>query len=911
MTRSPSMVEAHPPESSRHFHLDEDLLPDRKFYCRSAAFLNHGRSIVRNKAGVWFAAVVSDRGLPGGNWLTLHVSGPGSCSQGSQFPEPIFLFGPSENPNHPVLGGRDVQQVALALDASECLHVVVESDGALWRGFVDASGDDARTRLADPAAWNQSFPLMENARLGDALFDPKGRLVIFATRQGVLYEMTEGGAPQKIADAGVHPSAFVEDDGTLHVAFEQDRRVYYARQHAGCWSAPELVAQWCSSWPSLVVTNGQALIAYQGEGKVDLKRHPDLAGGLRPGGGSTISFARQDGARWIPSDYLRSCQILLKRKICGGLPSHDERFSARMEEFWRPSLSLDAHGVAWMFFINATRRHVYWARWQGESFGVHHEARGAYDCLSRIFFLQKDARGSDSIGYMTHAARRFYFDAIPVPDITTRSGHRIVFLDNLEVDSALRLEHFPCQWDKHPQPLFGQGLPGGAHDEQILWCDVGRVADGFVMRYMGIPSAYANSLPGRAFSPDGYHWEKQPTEERLEVTVDGKPVGTGFWHPVGLRDEEEANPQRRYKGLHQDWRYEEAGMVQTRIFKVVASPDGRAWQTVPEAPRVVVGDIVTDLQILRDDDDADTGRRYKIALCAASHSGRGMAVFTSPDLIHWESTRALRVAPEDLASPLSTFLTGPLAIDPDAAESPWEEETHDATLWREHGLLMFHYDALYFGGNQHTEKALAISRDGRHYWRILRGTINLPHGACGTWDSGRVRTGRPIRIGDEFWLWYAGAPSSDFSDPEDDGNSHLARLRTHAGVPTDLQNFRELRPWRVGMARLRAEGWACFRLQRDAEAGELITIPFLAKGGESLVVNGTGLGLGGLRIEVLDDTGQVVRGFSRDHCVFSKPDSVNARVCWGENQRTLPAGISRLRVVFEGLHARLFALGFE
>lgn len=896
------------PAQRRCFHLDEDLLPDRGNYCHHAAYLNHGRAIARNAVGRWFAAVVSDRGLRGGNWLTLHISDRDDCAQGSQFPEPLFLFGPGGRDGEPLLGKINVEQAALVLDRAGRLHVVIESNGSLQRFTADASGPDARARLADKSAWTGPVSLMEDARLGDALADHLDALVIYAVHHGALFEVREGIAPVRVADEGIHPSVFFGDDGTTHVAFERDRRIYYAKCRGGRWSEPELVAHWCCSWPSLVVAGGRVVIVYQGEGKVELKRHPDLSHGLRPGGGSTISFARHDGTRWVHSDYLKSSQILLKRKISAGLPSHDEHFPAFMEEFWRPCLTLDRHGVAWMFFVNTTRRHVYWARWQGENFGIHHEARGAYDCMSRILLLQKDARHSESIGYMTHATRRFYFDAIPVPAIDVTAPRRIVFLDNLEVDRAINLEHHAGSWEKHPQPLFGHGLPGGADREQIMWCHVEPVEKGYTMHYMGRPSASANSLPGRAFSRDGLHWEVRPPVECQGLRVDGERVGAGFWHPVGLRDDAEADPQRRYKGLQRDWRYEEGGLVQIRAYKVVASPDGQTWHTVPDVPRVVIGDIVTVLQFLRDDEDPDPNRRYKIALCAGSHSGRGVAVFTSPDLLHWAKASALRINPDDLASPLSTFPTGPVVIDPDAAENPWEEEIHDAVLWREHGHLMFHYDAFYFGGNQHASKALAVSRDGRHYWRVLRGAVNLPHGACGDWDSGRVRSSLPVRVGDEQWMWFAGGPASDYNDPEADGNDYLARLRVHAGGPDDLQKFRALRAWRVGMARLRVEGWAFLRLHRDAEAGELTTIPFRTAGGERVTVNGVQLGEGGLRLELLDAGSHVVRDFARADCTFATPDSVNAEVRWRGGG--LPAGTHRLRICFEGLRARLYAIGF-
>src|SRR5690606_822084 len=104
-------------------------------------------------------------------------------------------------------------------------------------------------------------------------------------------------------------------------------------------------------------------------------------------GGGSISYAVFDGARWTCRDLLRSSEILIKRKPTSSLATRGERFIPVMEELWRPSLSVDVHGCIWLFYLNTTRRHVYWSRFLGETFGTHHEARGAYDALSRSLLV--------------------------------------------------------------------------------------------------------------------------------------------------------------------------------------------------------------------------------------------------------------------------------------------------------------------------------------------------------------------------------------------------------------------------------------------------------------------------------------------------------------------------------------------
>jgi hypothetical protein len=183
----------------------------------------------------------------------------------------------------------------------------------------------------------------------------------------------------------------------------------------------------------------------------------------------------------------------------------------------------------------------------------------------------------------------------------------------------------------------------------------------------------------------------------------------------------------------------------------------------------------------------------------------------------------------------------------------------------------------------------------------------MPHGNCGEWDSGRDRTSVPLRVGDELWMYFAGMPAGCFYDPDADDP---AALNPAPPSPDDNRLHREQRPWRVGLAKLRVDGWGYVQLKRGAPSGYLTTIPFEYQGGD-LVVNGCGLGVGGIRVEVIHTDGQsVVEGFGKQPCAFDATDGVECRASWGNNTPLAP-GMYRLRVVFEGLQARLYSFGFD
>ena len=496
-----------------------------------------------------------------------------------------------------------------------------------------------------------------------------------------------------------------------------------------------------------------------------------------------------------------------------------------------------------------------------------------------IFHLGADASGGrPAIGFLVVAGDQVYFDSLSVPEYASTERRKIVFLDNLELDEMIGVDHRIGEWKKEPAPVpFG---------DPPAWVDVHRTDEGFAMRYSGLPARviaphptvapYSGFLAGRATSPDGLKWTIQPPFDLSKLTLDGKPFPGDFWYPLYLEDPEEKDPGRRFKGIMGSYLYTMG--VELRLWEVVVSPDGLAWRTMPELDPVLSGDISVPHHLLRDDEDKDPNRRFKAVMLMGCHAGRAVVVFTSPDVLHWSRVVWLRADPDDKASPPMSYPTGPIALDPDAAEDPWEEEVHDAVLWRENGHLMMHYDAFYFHYNQHISKALAISRDGRHYWRIKRGAINMPHGNCGEWDNGRDRTSVPVRVGDELWLYFVGMPASYFADPE----ASVAQTLEWTGWNAPA-NPGEIRPWQLGLTRLRVDGWGCVERRREAQAGHITTIPFRYDGGD-LIVNGSGLD--GVKVELCTaDNGSVVSGFEAANRALDSVDSVCAHATWkGQHQ---------------------------
>lgn len=901
----------------RRFYADEQVIAGTELHPRrpeAFVYANHGRQVVRNRDGRWLCAFVTGRNLDTHNFLALAVSDTPDAVGGDM--ATVWLTGQEYYGLDALFHQTSlITGVCLLIDDADTLHVLYSDAGGLWRYRADASGANPADQLAKADAWTGPERLADAGDLlCDATWLPGGEIALYLTRDGDLFERVVGGAERRVCENARRPTVFVTPAGHRHVAFERDRRVFYIGSPDGvAWrdmngsADPAMVAHFCSSWPSIAATpDGKVVIAYQGEGKADLRLDPERYVTLRGAGGCTVSYAVHDPAApgWRIHDFLRSSEVLLSRRRGSNLIGSRGDFRHMMEEFWRPSLAVDKHGVLWMFYANSTRRHVFFTRFLGETFGDHFEAQGPYDCMSRILYLQKDCRGQSDIGFMTLASRRLYFDHVPTPDLVSDASRRVVFLDNMEVAELKGVEHRLGRWRKHPEPLFGKGITGDTRDDDVAWCEVRPVEGGYEMRYMGQGSLRSNAMPGRAFSADGLEWEKREPLDHLAMTLDGKPMPNTFWRPIYLEDPDETDPAKRYKGLQGDYFHE--GCIEIRAWSVVTSPDTVHWTRVPGLPAIVLGDISCGFHLLRDEEDADPARRYKVSMLMASNPGRAVCVFTSPDLIHWSKVYRMRDDPEWAVSSTAPWPTGPIVIDPDGGESPWEEQVHDGVLWRENGLLMLHYDAFYFDGNQHISKALAVSRDGRHYYRVKRGALNMPHGNCGEWDSGRDRTCVPFRQGDDLWLYFCGMPAGCFSDPD---AAPAGSADAEPPSPKTNEIFAELRPWRVGLAKLRVDGWGYLQRDREAESGLMTTIPFDHSGG-TLVVNGSGLKPGAAHVEFLTPAGDVVPGFEARASAFSVEDDLDSRVTWSDRSAP-PPGRYRLRFVIRDPEVKLYSFGFE
>jgi hypothetical protein len=235
------------------------------------------------------------------------------------------------------------------------------------------------------------------------------------------------------------------------------------------------------------------------------------------------------------------------------------------------------------------------------------------------------------------------------------------------------------------------------------------------------------------------------------------------------------------------------------------------------------------------------------------------------------------------------------------------EQTMWGAVWIEpqYGMYLGLYAPTRFDGK--LDLAFAASRDGIHFYRIKNGSRALRFSAGGQWDSGFLEVGAewtafsgPIRMGDKVWLYYGGTPY------------HLGVY----GEPVSGRTDRIQGQSYVGIATMRADGWAYLTPSENEYEGHVTTVPLTSDllGGCTLKVNAEGLDNGKLEAEVLDSaTNEPVAGYTRKDSIAVSNDGINNPVAWRGNQR-LPEGSNRefrLRFYLEGARARFYGFRLD
>ncbi len=279
-----------------------------------------------------------------------------------------------------------------------------------------------------------------------------------------------------------------------------------------------------------------------------------------------------------------------------------------------------------------------------------------------------------------------------------------------------------------------------------------------------------------------------------------------------------------------------------------------------------------------------------------SHWKHGMGRIESQDFIHWSKPQFI-LSVEDDDPPQHEFHTSPV----------------------------FLYNRQYFSLNQILNRSvgtidveLMSSRDGLRWDRPYIGQPFLQRGKTGDFDAATLLTnGNPVTVGDEMWFYYGayrgtaiGAVGLDrqvLGSKDYYSGVGLATMKKDrfVGITVDprIHSRNSLKVTRETV------GNPAPKLAKDNTIGQVTLKPIHLDQVRSMTLNGDA-SQGKIYVELLNEDGFRVRGYSKEESVPTVTDSIDAVVRWKERDLAqLKPGRYIIRIHLD--NAKLFAVTID
>jgi hypothetical protein len=443
------------------------------------------------------------------------------------------------------------------------------------------------------------------------------------------------------------------------------------------------------------------------------------------------------------------------------------------------------------------------------------------------------------------------------------------------------------------------------------------------------------SVVAYAESADGKTWTKPELDlfpyfetKKTNIVLIGAPNGYGDrYNNSVLVDPRDPDPARRYKMVFYDWEPDDARNLGAGM-RVAFSPDGIHWtrhegmvhktqfgakgMQMPFAGESVYVEgppkngrpykswlvplSMSDAQDVFYDDlkgrYVSYGKMWMQGPDGGSHWKHGMGRIESEDFIHWSKPQFI-LGVDDRDAPQLEFHTSPV----------------------------FLHNGQYFSLNQilnrsagHMDIELMSSRDGFAWERNYRDTHFLERGKGAVFDAATLLTNAtPHLVGDEMWFYYGGYRGTAIGAVGLDrqviggkdyfsgiGLATMPRDRFVAVVPSPESNLRN--SLKVNKATV---GKPAPQAAKPNTIGQVTLKPLDFAGVKAITLNADAA-KGKVFVEILNEDGYRVRGFSKDDAVPVTGDSLAAAVRWKEKTLSdLKPGRYMLRLHLD--NAKLFA----
>jgi hypothetical protein len=335
--------------------------------------------------------------------------------------------------------------------------------------------------------------------------------------------------------------------------------------------------------------------------------------------------------------------------------------------------------------------------------------------------------------------------------------------------------------------------------------------------------------------------------------------------------------------------------------------------------------------VFKDLHESDARRRYKM-LYFSRGNGSPLQPAYSADDIHWKPYPAGNWIPRNDSS--SPCLWDPglgkyVAHVRHNADTPrgnerqvMQYESDDFVNWTEHGVIMkaddddpighrqfyempwMKYENLYLGfmsvyhllperdkqaplsiWEDRTDTQLTVSRDNRNWSRAgNRQTFILNSTIPGDYDYGTIYVlHRPFVLDDEIWIFYSGLSSL-----------HWAQSRGEAFEGA------------VCLAKLRLDGFVSL----DTGGRGTMTTKTITHTGDRLVIN-TDARYGSMRVELLDEDGNPIPGYTKDDCEAITDDKIRHTIRWNGSSNLKSLQGRPIALKFYMQRCRLYSFVFH
>ena len=469
------------------------------------------------------------------------------------------------------------------------------------------------------------------------------------------------------------------------------------------------------------------------------------------------------------------------------------------------------------------------------------------------------------------------FYLVSKPDVINISVGRQLFVDNflIEKTSLERTYHYPEYHSANPilkpdqewEKLGTKGAAFAAPFSDGVWYDE---SDGkFKMWYMAGGAQYSVNNAGvtcYAESSDGINWIK-PT---LSIVAGTNIVDKGSERDASVvwLDKQETNSAKRYK------MFQVAGGAGNWQYHYKTSADGKTWR-----------DNATPSQSIADRSTVYKNPFRNVWVWSMRHNVRVKSTdpYTVRARDYMENSDPI-VGNKAAKADLSTFWFGPW---PKEQKHPYYSNNdgspgiynQDATPYES---IMLGFFSVWQGPEndvcetdnviKRNQIMVGYSRDGYSWYREDMNPFMSVDENRSAWNNGNLQSvvGSPIIVDDKLYFYLSGR-----------------RLEDSNEITT------------TGLATLRRDGFASMK-----GTGELLTNT-LSFNGSYFFVNANVSG--SLKVELLDENGIVLSGFSKDDCKAIIGDSVKQKVEWKNNATLTSLAGKNIKVKFYVTNGEIYS----